>query len=209
METHGSKTIAYGGSLGKTFFQSTIAASPYLPKQYAYDDRVPTQAYYAFAERAGCPLDAYGRSNETIFDCLVSADVATLQNASTEVSATAAYGTWAFLPVTDGDFVQDEPSSQLLKKRVNGRSSLIGNNANEGPLFTPQDITTETAFLSWLRDALPDFSADDINKVLLYYPINNSTNSSATKFATSGTSGPSALTHSSLATGQQQRANVR
>jgi hypothetical protein len=46
------------------------------------------------------------------------------------VTETATYGTWAFLPVTDGAFIQDVPSSQLLEKRVNGRSLLVGNNAS-------------------------------------------------------------------------------
>lgn len=41
------------------------------------------------------------------------------------------YGTWVFLPVTDGVFVQDEPSRQLLEQRVNGRNALVGNNANK------------------------------------------------------------------------------
>jgi carboxylesterase type B len=122
--------MAYGGSLGTSLFRSTIAASPYLPKQYAYDDWLPTQSYYAFADRAGCPIGAYGNASNTLFDCLVSKDSETLQNASAQVTETATYGTWAFLPVTDGVFIQDAPSSQLLEKRVNGRSLLVGNNAS-------------------------------------------------------------------------------
>jgi carboxylesterase type B len=123
--------MAYGGSLGDSYFRNTIAASPYLPKQYAYDDWVPSQNYYAFADRAGCRIGAYGNKSNTIFDCLVSKSTATLQNASSEVTATATYGTWAFLPVTDGVFVQDVPSTQLLERRLNGRNALIGNNASK------------------------------------------------------------------------------
>jgi carboxylesterase type B len=123
--------MAYGGSLGDSLFRSIIAASPYLPKQYAYNDWVPTQNYYAFADRAGCSINAYGNASSTIFDCLVSQDTETLQNASSDVTNTATFGTWAFLPVTDGVFIQDEPSSQLLEKRVNGRIALIGNNASK------------------------------------------------------------------------------
>jgi carboxylesterase type B len=115
------------------------------------------------------------------------------------------FGTWAFLPVTDGSLVQSLPSSQLLEKRVNGRSLLVGNNANEGPAFTPQTITSESALLSWLQDTLPDFNELDLDKVLLYYPISNTP---GTKFATNGVSGPSALDQSSINIGQQQRANV-
>ena len=50
----------------------------------------------------------------------------TLQNASYWVSFSGRYGTWGFLPVTDGTFVQDLPSQQLLKKKVNGLNMLVG-----------------------------------------------------------------------------------
>jgi len=123
--------MAYGGYMGDSLFRSTIAASPYLPKQYAYNGWIPTQNYYAFADRAGCSINAYGNASSTIFNCLLSKDTETLQNASNKVTATATYGTFAFLPVTDGSFVQSAPSRQLLEKRVNGRYALIGNNASK------------------------------------------------------------------------------
>jgi carboxylesterase type B len=125
--------MAYGGSLGNALFRSAIAASPYLPRQYAYDDLPPTQTYHEFADRAGCRID---RASQPLFDCLVSKDTATLQNASVAVTAIKPYGTWAFLPVTDGVFIQREPSSQLLKGRVNGRSLLVSNNASTYPSHT-------------------------------------------------------------------------
>jgi hypothetical protein len=70
----------------------------------------------------------------------VSKSTETLQNASNEVTATATYGTWAFLPVTDGVFVQDVPSTQLLEKRLNGRNALIGTNASKYLLVRSCDI---------------------------------------------------------------------
>ena len=97
----------------------------YLAKQYNYDDQVPTQYYHAFAEAAGCS----GGSNTTnlnVFDCLVSADTAVLQNASGKVSESGEFGSFAFLPVTDGEFVQAAPSQQLLGKAVSGKRLLIG-----------------------------------------------------------------------------------
>ncbi|KAL1641733.1 hypothetical protein SLS61_009984 [Didymella pomorum] len=77
--------------------------------------------------------------------------------------------------------------------------------ADEGPLFTPQNITSEALLLDRLREILPEFSADDLANVLLHYPVTY--NTTGVKFATTGTSGPSALDQSGLATGQQQRAN--
>lgn len=107
--------------------------------------------------------------------------------------------------MTDGSLVQSLPSSQLLEKRVNERSLLVGNNANEGPSFTPQTITNEADLTGWLQGTLPEITADDLAKVLIYYLLSDT---SGTKFATTGVSGPSALDQSSVATGEQQRANI-
>ena len=83
------------------------------------------------------------------------------------------------------------------------------NVANEGPLFTPQDIVTEDDFVAFLRYSFPLFTDDDIEKVLYYYPSTHASDGSTKpSFATSGTSGATALNQSTFGTGQQQRANV-
>jgi len=51
-------SIALGGSLGNLLYDQGIAASPYLPYQYKYNDAHPTNAYYAFSQAAGCPAVA-------------------------------------------------------------------------------------------------------------------------------------------------------
>jgi hypothetical protein len=53
-------------------------------------------------------------------------DTNTLQNASGFVSASGAWGTFAFLPVIDGDFIRELPSKQLLEKKVSGKRVLSG-----------------------------------------------------------------------------------
>ena len=83
------------------------------------------------------------------------------------------------------------------------------NNANEGPLFTPQGIRSEGDFVDFLRNSFPLFTEDDIAKLLLYYPTTNaSVDSTDPEFATSGLSGANALNESTYGTGQQQRADV-
>lgn len=95
--------------------------------QYGYKDWIPSQSYYAFAVQAGCtPTTAYGGVNNTIFQCLLEQNTTTLQAASFNISASGLYGTWGFLPVTDGIFIQQLPSQQLLQKQVNGVNLLIG-----------------------------------------------------------------------------------
>lgn len=202
--------MAYGGTLGESLFVNSIAASPYLPMQYSYSDWIPSQSYYAFANAAGCPPDLpYGANGSSpIFQCLLSADTDTLINASSTISQSGTYGTWAFLPVTDSVFVQDLPSRQLLRKKVNGVNMLTGNNANEGPLFVPTNIQTEDDLLAWLRLTFPLFSNNDIAKILYYYPSSNATDTTDSVFATSGDSGPTAINQSNIAVGQQQRADT-
>lgn len=119
--------MAYGGSLGTQLFQNTIAASPFLPEQYSYADFVPTQSYYAFAYKVGC-FDGtpFLNQSQTIIQCLREKDSLILQQAAAIVSATGRYAQWGFLPVTDGDFVQDLPSKQLQAKKVNGLRMLSG-----------------------------------------------------------------------------------
>lgn len=197
--------------------------------QYGYADFVPSQAYYAFASAVGCfgpPALPQSNFSASIFQCLVNKDTETLQNASVSISGSSKYGTWAFLPVTDGVFIQQLPSQQLLKKQVSGNRILVGvgsslqnqsllannvqNNANEGPLFTPQNIITEDDFITFLRNTFPLFTEDDISRVLLYYPSPNaSVDISIPEFATSGNSTPSALNESTFGTDQQHRADVR
>ena len=48
--------------------------------QYGYKDWIPSQSYYAFATRVGCPPSLpYGQHPQTIFECLLGIDEATWQ----------------------------------------------------------------------------------------------------------------------------------
>ncbi|EME45256.1 hypothetical protein DOTSEDRAFT_150197 [Dothistroma septosporum NZE10] len=202
--------IAHGGTLGTSLFRNSIAASPYLPMQYGCNDWVPSQSYYSFAAQAGCNgMSPYGANgSRPIFECLQEASSDTLINASATIAQSGTFGTWAFLPVTDGTLIQDLPSRQLGHRKVNGVNILSGNNANEGPYFVPANIDTEENFVSWLRLTFPLFSTNDIAKILYYYPSSNtSVNDATLLFATNGENSPTAVNQSVLATGQQQRAN--
>lgn len=186
---------------------------------------------------SGNAAGAVGDS-QSIFNCLVSKDTAILKNSSAIVGSSGMEGTWA-LPVTDGTLVQELPSQQLQKKQANGVRILSGvsihssahslleymlgfvtylsaevtvyrNNANEGPLFVSQNITTEQDLVTWLRMTFLLFTEDDISKVLRYYPSTNaSDNPNAPHCATLGYTGDTAINESSFGAGQQQRVNVK
>lgn len=99
------------------------------------------------------------------------------------------------------------PSEQLTAKKVNGNKLLVGNNANEGPLFVPPTITTEDDLIDWLHAEFPNLSDTDISAILTNNPNDAPTDPTGPRFETSGLSGPSAVIVSQDANGQQQRAN--
>ncbi|KAM0704009.1 hypothetical protein Q7P35_008241 [Cladosporium inversicolor] len=163
------QTLAYGGTLKDSLFVNVIAASPFLPQQHHYADAAPSLAYSAFAAHAGCS-DKNQTHSESVFHCLVAQNSTVLKRASATVSTSGRYGTWAFLPVTDGMFLQERPSQQYLAREFNGKNALVGNNLNEGALFTPQNITTEERLVSWLRVMFPRMQREDVEKILEWYP---------------------------------------
>ncbi|KAF2203674.1 carboxylesterase type B [Delitschia confertaspora ATCC 74209] len=195
-------SMAFGGQLGTSLFRNGISASTYLPPQYNYDAAIPTARYNDFAAKAGCVGVA------DVFNCLVSKDSMTLQKANNDVSISQAYGTWGFVPVTDGQVIQSLPSAQLKAKRVNGAAILVGNNANEGALFAPQEaINTVDDLKNWLKDVYPTFNDAQVQQVLDAYPSTEKpVNPNDLKFATNGLGPATAVNVSQVATGQQQRA---
>lgn len=200
------QAMAYGGTLGTSLFENVIAASPYTPMQYQYNGWQPSQSYYAFAQAAGCfPGRAYGNTSTTILDCLRQAPTDVLQNASASVGASGTWGTWAFLPVTDGDFIRERPSQQLTSGRFNGQRVMSGNNANEGAAFVIPDITTDAEFEAWLRLEYPLLTVEDVEQISsIYYPA---ANPSTVPFATCGDCGGATVVNvGSSAVGPQQRA---
>lgn len=80
--------LAVNGALGSLLFDQAIAASPYLPFQYRFDDAFPTSKYDAFTQAAGCS------GSSDVFACLVSKDTETLQRASFSVTQQSIYGYW-------------------------------------------------------------------------------------------------------------------
>ncbi|CRL22538.1 Acetylcholinesterase, insect [Penicillium camemberti] len=197
------QSMAYGGREDH-LFNNVIVASPYTAALYRYDGEVPTNHYQRFAARAGC-YHGGNISEATVFDCLVNADTDILQYASANVSISGAWGTWAFQPVVDGDFIRELPSKQLLKKKVSGKRVLSGNNANEGVPLSSPFVNTTASFLSYIHSTFPLFSRGDYSRLLDNYGFwNSSPQNNASRYDTLGDRGPTALNQSEMATGLQQ-----
>ncbi|CEJ57766.1 hypothetical protein PMG11_06447 [Penicillium brasilianum] len=189
------QAMAYGGR-ENGLFNNIIAASPYTATQFEYNDDIPTIHYHDFAARVGCYEDM-SSSEHSIFECLVRANTEELQYASANISTSGAWGTWAFLPVIDGEFVQDLPSRQLLEKRVSGKRMLSGNNANDGVPLSPPTLNSTAAFMQYLKSAFPRLTPT---------VPSSSPESTSPLYDTLGNRAPTALNQSEFATGLQQTA---
>ncbi|KAF4808472.1 Liver carboxylesterase B-1 [Colletotrichum siamense] len=177
---------------------SGIAASPYLPFQYGFDAEFPTQRYQSFAEKAGCSSEA------DVLECLREKDSMILQEASANTTAEQTYGRWAFSPVTDGVYVKSLASEQLTQKKVNGERLLVGNNANEGPLFVPPNIASNSDLTAWLKLSFPNLSGAQIDDIVAKNPTKTGAND--TRFETNGLTGLTALDISQAGAGPLQQA---
>ncbi|KAJ5179943.1 CAZyme family CE10 [Penicillium capsulatum] len=196
------QAMAYGGREDH-LFNNIIAASPYSGPQYHYNDDAPMDHYRDFARRAGCHVDD-DRVSSAVFDCLVDADTEVLQYASANVSISGAWGTWAFLPVTDGDFLRTLPSKQLHDKKVSGKRMLSANNANDGVPLGPIGINTNRDFSAYIDETFPH--VDRAGLARLYNVQSTSPESHGALYDTLGDSGPTALNQSEFANGLQQTA---
>ncbi|KAI1389329.1 alpha/beta-hydrolase [Hypoxylon trugodes] len=190
--------MAYGGGANA----SLTAGSNNQHRDY--NGTRPTEYYHRFAESAGCSEDRI-KTNESVFDCLVSADTVTLQNASDYVSTTGLYGQWAFIPVTDGTLIRERPTDQLLKGgKLNGVRVLSASNSNDGPFFTPRGIENENDFTDFLTLNYPSLSKENMTNILALYSV--PPNASNVLINTDGENPPYATTNSGWAYGWEQAA---
>lgn len=86
------------------------------------------------------------------------------------------------------------------------RTNSPQNNADEGPGFVPQTITTESSFNTYISNLFPLMSNTTLSSLKTLYSIPPTT--PGPLFSTTGTTtSPTALNQSEFAIGQQQRAN--
>ncbi|KAF3096346.1 hypothetical protein TWF103_009914 [Orbilia oligospora] len=195
--------MAYGGTLGTSLFQNSISTRPYSPPQYNYNAQKPTNDYLAFAQLAGC-YNPTIPATSSVITCLRNKDTLILQQANSVVSASGIVGKWAFVPVTDGVYVQQLPSQQLESGSLNGKKHLTIHNAEEGALFVQPGIVDADSFKSYVKLLFPSFSPVEIGAVLALFSPSSS--GSGLLFPTAGDAGATALDQSAFATGYQQAA---
>lgn len=161
--------IAHGGEHNQSLFSRAILASAYLPQQHRCNDSVPTRSYNAFAAAVGCTSSS--SHDFDTFDCLNKADPLIIAQASNNVSQQTIYGQWAFTPVTDGTFVRDLPSVELVGRASNQVAVLVGSNVDEGSLFIRGSTSRTSAdFYTYVSELLPAFDNATVAELVQHYP---------------------------------------
>ncbi|KAL1688733.1 Alpha/Beta hydrolase protein [Schizophyllum commune] len=118
--------IANGGQTDPPLFHKAMIASYSALPQYDYNHPVVENDYNALLRATDC----------SSFACLRTVDAPTLRAAAYSICASKFYGSFSFLPVVDGDLIQQRPLEALLAGRVNVDKLLATTNTNEGAYFT-------------------------------------------------------------------------
>ncbi|KAH6909222.1 Alpha/Beta hydrolase protein [Coprinopsis sp. MPI-PUGE-AT-0042] len=142
--------IANGGNTNPPLFKSAISSSLFIPSQYPYDHRIPEGIYSQVVSLTGC-------SNSTsTLECLRKADVGKIQAANLQISSESFAGTFPWVPVVDGTFIEERPMKALQGGKINSRSVLAMTNAGESVgIFVPSDLPSTIDVASYVGQLFP------------------------------------------------------
>ncbi|KAB8295158.1 hypothetical protein EYC80_007087 [Monilinia laxa] len=160
---------AYGGTKDRAPFQRAIPQSP------AFIPVVPSQEKALFREVIG---NASLLSNTTIKTVgqLRNLPYEVLSGVNILLTGKSSYGQFTFGPVVDESYVPDFPPRLLSQGAFdNNIDVLVGQNANEGLIFTNPAVQTQLEYISTLEQALPSANTSVIFHLanVLYPPIYN------------------------------------
>ncbi|KIY64475.1 alpha/beta-hydrolase [Cylindrobasidium torrendii FP15055 ss-10] len=155
--------IADGGHTDPPLFKRAMTSSTYLPPQYAFNDAVPQFWYNQVIEGAGCAWV------EDDLNCLRKADTLVLQSLNKLLFESSFSGTYSFVPVVDGELIQQSPTAALINRNVNGEGLLAVVNTNEGNLFINPGIPASYDAAEYLHQFFPLLSEDNIRKAARIY----------------------------------------
>jgi carboxylesterase type B len=114
---------------------------------------------------------------------LKEVDVQKLRDSALKLSTSQQYTTASFTygPVIDDEFLTESLSEVVAKGALNAETVLTSYNLHEGENFVPpgfqNSITASDGFNSstasfdvWLKGFLPDFTSEDLERVMSMYP---------------------------------------
>ncbi|KAJ7307855.1 Alpha/Beta hydrolase protein [Mycena albidolilacea] len=129
------QVIAHDGRTEPQLFRAAITSSSFLPSQYRFDDPIPEFLFSEVLAQTNCATATNSMS------CLRAVDATTLEAVNTNITTSAFFGTFVFVPVVDGTFITQRPTLSLLEGKVNGEAVLSVTNTFEGTGFVDQSVS--------------------------------------------------------------------
>ncbi|KAF9000854.1 Alpha/Beta hydrolase protein [Cyathus striatus] len=155
--------VANDGSTSPPLFRGAITSSTYLPSQYAYNDDIPEAIFTQVSNQTGCA------TTKDRLACLRSVDANTLEEANDNIGLSAFYGTFAFVPVVDGEFITKRPTEILQSGRVNGDVVLSFTNTFEGTAFVNASTAPSVKTAEYISQLFPTLGQAQISAAAAVY----------------------------------------
>ncbi|KAF6759858.1 Alpha/Beta hydrolase protein [Ephemerocybe angulata] len=155
--------IANGGKTHPPLFRAAMLSSAFLPSQYWYNDHIPETLYERVIREAGC------ENAQDRLECLRDTDLSALHDVNARVAEQALYGTFAFIPVVDGEFIRTSPLAALKKGKLNSRHVLAVVNTFEGRMFIDPESRDSVDVADYLSRLFPLFRGNQIHLAMKNY----------------------------------------
>lgn len=162
---------SYGGGGGIVPFQQAIPQSP------AFQPFVPSQSETLFNSVLKSASNVTSQTISSAND-LRALDSETLITLNSYIIAGSQYGGFTFGPTIDpsnNSYVPDIPARLITEGKYHNVSLMVGHNSNEGLIFTPPFVQTQTFFQLSIQMIFPGLNSSLISYVTetLYPPVYN------------------------------------
>ncbi|KAJ7163564.1 Alpha/Beta hydrolase protein [Mycena crocata] len=155
--------VANNGQTKPQLFRGAITSSLFSQPQYHYNDHVPELVYGEVVAQTNCTAAADSMS------CLRAVDATALGTVYQNISMSAFFGTWIFVPVVDGKFIARRPTLSLAQGKVNGKALLSVSNAFEGTIFVDQSTEATANATQYAADLFPELGPSQAENVGALY----------------------------------------
>ncbi|KAL4258871.1 Carboxylic ester hydrolase [Pleurotus pulmonarius] len=141
--------IARNGRTSPPLFRAAMSSSSFLPSQHPFNGAVPESIFNQVVSQVSC------NSSPDVMRCLRAANITQLQTANDRVNRAGFFGTFATVPVIDGEFITERPTQALKRGRINGRALLAMTNTREGNDFVDQRTAGTVTAADYTRRLFP------------------------------------------------------
>lgn len=162
----------YGDTKGKQLFSQAIIASgaptarSFPGPSYPLNERY----YHEFMTNVGCPIKANSTNAETLA-CLRDVPIRKLRTFSGKIYTSSNYNiTWPWQPSHPGPLLEKSGSQSGIAGTFFKIPLLISSVTDEGKMFAPKDLHSNTQFVDFMANLLPGLTRSDLTELEALYP---------------------------------------